>query len=238
LTANGTSLRHHDFGRQARWIILLGEMLLWGKGHVGRPDQAVGFVMPGEPLSIRKRRNQHQGGEADDGQAYRHSHPSIGNAPQSAVRHSALDDICFRHPRPSTLPQISPHLARRIRGHGTIDRFSRPITASTSTRFSSDQGLNSRLRRRRRLLGRANSFAPAPALHPHHRACLGDSLERSGMPPGNSAPQHPAQQAGSSTLPPRAGHTRRQLPPAQAHRARLAIVGGDHRGRFPPTLPH
>jgi len=74
LTANGTSLRHHDFGRQARWIILLGEMLLWGKGRVGRPDLAVGFVIPGEPLRIRKRRNQHQGDEADDGQAYRHSH--------------------------------------------------------------------------------------------------------------------------------------------------------------------
>jgi hypothetical protein len=75
-------------------------------------------------------------------------------------------------------------------------------------------------------------------LHPHHRACLGDSLERPGMPPGNSAPQHPAQQAGSSTLPPRAAHTRRQLPPAQPHRARLAIVGGDHRGRLPSPLPH
>src|SRR6266498_3561006 len=57
-------------------------------------------------------------------------------------------------------PADRPHLARRIRGHGTIDPFSRPITVSTSTRFSSDQGLNGWVCRRSRLLGRANSLAP------------------------------------------------------------------------------
>jgi hypothetical protein len=54
--------------------ILLGKMLLlWGKGHVGHFDQAVGLVMPDGPLRVRKR-HQHKGGKADDGQAYRHFH--------------------------------------------------------------------------------------------------------------------------------------------------------------------
>jgi hypothetical protein len=88
--ANGTSFQHHDFGRQARWIVLQGEMLL-GKGHVEHSEQAVGFVMPGEPLRVRKRWDQHQSGEADDGQSYRHSHLRPWQCATKVLRHLGGD---------------------------------------------------------------------------------------------------------------------------------------------------
>src|SRR5262245_27141488 len=55
LTTNGTALRHHDFGRQARWIILLGEILLWSRGRGRRPQEMQSALR-------MQRRNEHQHG--------------------------------------------------------------------------------------------------------------------------------------------------------------------------------
>jgi hypothetical protein len=49
---------------------------------------------------------------------------------------------------------------------------------------------------------------------------------------------HPAQQPGGPIFAADAGHARRLLPPTQAHRSGLAIVGGDHRGLVPSPLAH
>jgi hypothetical protein len=67
----------------ARWIVLLGEMLLWGTGHVGHSDQAVGFAMPSEPCAAASNGTNIRAAKPTTVPSF--SSPSVGNAPKKAA---------------------------------------------------------------------------------------------------------------------------------------------------------